>query len=181
MVSSRDCKPGALSRGRRKRGFISAECGRMLPGGGMTGILPVSGVGARISGQLLWAGRARRRISPVCCRAAPLAGRWPRRDGVLLRHRLRRRTTRRISRGRLRCRLSRWRRWRRRSLSGCRAGCHQSCQDQKKRFSLHGEQILPRYRCSPPAQNRLVFGLPALRIRFSVVAGQNAPAAISES
>jgi hypothetical protein len=27
-------------------------------------------------GQFLWAGRARRRISPVCHRAAPLAGRW---------------------------------------------------------------------------------------------------------
>ena len=71
-----------------------------------------------------------------------------RRDGALLRHRLRRRATRRIPRGRWRGRLSRWRRWRRRSLRGCRAGCHQSCQDQKKRLSLHGEQMLPRYRCS---------------------------------
>ena len=61
-----------------------------------------------------------------------------RRDGALLRHRLRRRATRRIPRGRWRGRLSRWRRWRRLSLRGCRAGCHQSCQDQKKRLSLHG-------------------------------------------
>jgi hypothetical protein len=68
----------------------------------------------------------------------------------LLRHRLRRRATRRIPRGCWRGRLSRWRRWRRRSLSGCRAGCHHGCQDQKKRFSLHGEQMLPRYRCSLP-------------------------------
>jgi hypothetical protein len=58
------------------------------------------------------------------------------------------RATRRIPRGRWRGRLSRWRRWRRRSLRGCRAGCHQSYQDQKKRLSLHGEQMLPRYRCS---------------------------------
>jgi hypothetical protein len=63
--------------------------------------------------------------------------------------------------------LSRWRRWRRRSLRGCRAGCHQSCQDQKKRLSLHGEQMLPRYRCSLLAEKPTgVFGLPALRIRF---------------
>jgi hypothetical protein len=74
-----------------------------------------------------------------------------RRDGALLRHRLRRRATRRIPRGRWRGRLSRWRRRRRRSLRGCRAGCHQSCQDQKKRLSLHGKQMLPRYRCSLPA------------------------------
>jgi hypothetical protein len=74
-----------------------------------------------------------------------------RRDGALLRYRLRRRATRRIPRGRWRGRLSRWRRWRRRSLSGRRAGRRQSCQDQKKRFSLHGEQMLPRYRCSLPA------------------------------
>jgi hypothetical protein len=67
-----------------------------------------------------------------------------RRDGALLRHRLRRRATRRIPRGRWRGRLSRRRRWRRRSLSGCRAGCHQGCHDQKKPFSLHGEQMLPR-------------------------------------
>lgn len=71
-----------------------------------------------------------------------------RRDGALLRHRLRRRATRRIPRGRWRGRLSRWRRRRRRSLRGCRAGCYQSCQDQKKRLSLHGEQMLPRHRCS---------------------------------
>jgi hypothetical protein len=71
-----------------------------------------------------------------------------RRAGALLRHRLRRRATRCIPRGRWRSRLSRWRRWRRRSLRACRAGCHQSCQDQKKRLSLHGEQMLPRYRCS---------------------------------
>ena len=71
-----------------------------------------------------------------------------RRDGALLRHRLRRRATRRIPGGRWWGRLSRWRRWRRRSLSACRAGRRQSCQDQKKRFSLHGEQMLPRYRCS---------------------------------
>jgi hypothetical protein len=77
----------------------------------------------------------------------------------LLRHRLRRRATRRISRGRWRGRLSRWRRWRMRSLSGCRAGSHQSCQDQKKRFSLHGEQMLPRYRCSLPAENRLAYSV----------------------
>ena len=89
-----------------------------------------------------------------------------RRDGALLRHRLRRRATRRIPRGRWRGRLSRWRRWRRRSLRGCRAGCHQSCQDQKKRFSLHGEQMLPRYRCSLLAEKPTgVFGLPAIRIR----------------
>jgi hypothetical protein len=85
----------------------------------------------------------------------------------LLRHRLRRRATLRIPRGRWRGRLSRWRRWRRRSLSGCRAGCHQSCQHQKKRFSLHGEQMLPRYRCSMLAEKPTgVFGLPVLRIRF---------------
>jgi ribosomal protein L35 len=82
-----------------------------------------------------------------------------RRDGALLRHRLRRRATRRIPRGRWRGRLSRRRRWRRRSLSGCRAGCHQSCQEQKKRFSLHGEQMLPRYRCSLPAGNRLAYSV----------------------
>jgi hypothetical protein len=90
-----------------------------------------------------------------------------RRDGALLRHRLRRRATRRIPRGRWRGRLSRWRRWRRRSLRGCRAGCHQSCQDQKKRLSLHGEQMLPRCRCSLLAEKPTgIFGLPALRIRF---------------
>jgi hypothetical protein len=72
-----------------------------------------------------------------------------RRDGALLRHRLRRCAT---PRGRWRGRLSRWRRWRRRSLSGCRAGRHHGCQDQKKRFSLHGEQMLPRYRCSLPVE-----------------------------
>jgi hypothetical protein len=84
-----------------------------------------------------------------------------RRDGALLRHRLRRRATRRISRGRWRGRLSRWRRWRRRSLSGCRAGRHQSCQDQK-RFSLHGEQMLPRCRCSLLVEKPTgVFGLPS--------------------
>src|SRR5450432_1156679 len=88
-----------------------------------------------------------------------------RRDGALLRHRLRRRATRRIPRGRWRGRLSRWRRRRRRSLRGCRAGCHQSCQDQKKRLSLHGEQMLPRCRCSLLAEKSTgVFGLPALRI-----------------
>ena len=37
---------------------------------------------ANFPGQLLWAGRARRRISPVCRRAAPLAGRWPRRPAA---------------------------------------------------------------------------------------------------
>jgi hypothetical protein len=37
---------------------------------------------------------------------------------------------------------------RQRSLRGCRAGCRQSCQDQKKHLSLHGEQMLPRHRCS---------------------------------
>jgi hypothetical protein len=58
-----------------------------------------------------------------------------------LRHRLRRRTTRRIPRGRWRDRLSRWRRWRRRSLRDCRAGCHQSCQDQMKRLSLQLDVI----------------------------------------
>jgi hypothetical protein len=71
-----------------------------------------------------------------------------RRDGALLLLRLRRRATRRIPRGRWRGRLSRWRSRRRRSLRGCRAGCHQRCQDQKKRLSLHGEQMLPRHRCS---------------------------------
>jgi hypothetical protein len=87
-----------------------------------------------------------------------------RRDGALLRHRLRRRATRR---GRWRGRLSRWRLWHRRSLSGCRAGCHQSCQDQKKRFSLHGEQMLPRYHCSLLVEKPTgVFGLPVLRIHF---------------
>jgi hypothetical protein len=91
-----------------------------------------------------------------------------RRDGALLRHRLRRRATRRISRGRWRGRLSRWRRRRRRSLRGCRAGCRQSCQDQKKRLSLHGEQMLPRHRCSILAEKTdwRIFGLPDLRIRF---------------
>jgi hypothetical protein len=74
----------------------------------------------------------------------------------LLRHRLRRRATRR---GRWRGRLSRWRLWHRRSLSGCRAGCHQSCQDQKKRFSLHGEQMLPRYHCSLLVRNRLAYSV----------------------
>ena len=156
-----------------------------LPGGGMTGILPVSGVGARISGSTPAGGQSTpsdlASLSPSGSARGSVVRGALRRDGALLRHRLRRRATRRIPRGRWRGRLSRWRRWRRRSLGGCRAGCHQSCQDQKKRFSLHGEQILPRYHCSPPARNRLVFGLPALRIRFSVVAGQNAPAAISES
>jgi hypothetical protein len=112
-----------------------------------------------------------------------------RRDGALLRHRLRRRATRRIPRGRWRGRLSRWRRRRWRSLSGCRAGCHQSCQDQKKRFSLHGEQMPPRYRCSPLAEKpTAVFGLLALRIHFrgsrplrQPPDPQNAPVAISES
>jgi hypothetical protein len=106
----------------------------------------------------------------------------------LLRHRLRRRATRRIPRGRWRGRLSRWRRWRRRSLRGCRAGCHQSCQDQKKRLSLHGEQMLPRYRCSLLAEKPTgVLGLPALRIRFprrppsNSLPSQNAPAANLES
>ena len=89
-----------------------------------------------------------------------------RRDGTLLRHRLRRRATRRIPRGRWRGHLSRWRRWRRRSLRGCRAGCHQSCQDQKKRLCFHGEQMLPRYCCSLRAEKPTgVFGLSALRIR----------------
>jgi hypothetical protein len=162
-----------------------------LPGGGMTGILPVSGVGARIF-RVNSCGRAEHAVgsrqfvaerlrSRVGCRGAL------RRDGALLRHRLRRRTTHRISRERWRCRLSRWRRWRRQSLSGCRAGCHQSCQDQKKRFSLHGEQMLPRYRCSPPAENRLAYSVyrpsgfvfpwwPA-----PPLSAQNAPAAISGS
>jgi hypothetical protein len=75
-----------------------------------------------------------------------------RRDGALLRHRLRRRATCRIPRGRWRDRLSRWRRWRRRSLRDCRAGCHQSCQDQMKRLSLHEKQMLPRHRCSMLAE-----------------------------
>jgi hypothetical protein len=66
----------------------------------------------------------------------------------LLRQRLRRRATRRIPRGRWRCRLSRGCGWCRRSLRGCRAGCHQSSQDQKKRLSLHGGQMRVRYRCS---------------------------------
>ena len=69
-------------------------------------------------------------------------------DGALLRHRLRRRATRRIPRGRLRGRLSRWCRWRGRIPSGCPARCHQSCRDHRKPFSLHEEQMLPRYRCS---------------------------------
>jgi hypothetical protein len=98
-----------------------------------------------------------------------------RRAGALLRHRLRRRATRCIPRGRWRSRLSRWRRWRRRSLRRCRARCHQSCQDQK-RLSLHGEQTLPRYRCSLLAEKPTgVFGLPALRISFSAVAGVGQP------
>jgi hypothetical protein len=92
-----------------------------------------------------------------------------RRDGALLRHRLRRRATRRIPRGRWRGRLSRWRRRRRRSLRGCRAGCHQSCQDQKKRLSLHGEQMLPRYRCSLLAGKPTgVFGLGKLLYRLGL-------------
>ena len=82
-----------------------------------------------------------------------------RRDGALFRHRLRRRATRRIPRGHWQGRLSRWRRRRRRSLGSCRAGCHKSCQDQKKRFSLHGEQMLPRYRCSPRAEKPLPYSV----------------------
>jgi hypothetical protein len=89
-----------------------------------------------------------------------------RRDSALLRHRLCRSATRRIPRGRWRGRLSRWRRWRTRSLSGCRAGCRQSCHDQKKRFSLHGEQMLPRFRCSRLAEKPTgVFALPAVMMR----------------
>jgi hypothetical protein len=109
-----------------------------------------------------------------------------RRDGALLRHRLRRRATRYIPSGRWRGRLSRWRRQRWRSLSCCRAGCHQSCQDQKKRFSLHEEQMPPRYRCSPLAgKPTAVFGRP-LRIRGGRPLRQppdpqNAAVAISES
>jgi hypothetical protein len=111
-----------------------------------------------------------------------------RRDGALLRHRLRRRATRRIPRGRWRGRLSRWRRRRRRSLCGCRAGCHQSCQDQKKRLSLHGEQMLPRRGCSILAEKTdSAFGLPGPQDSFSVVAAspdtlpsQNASAASPE-
>ena len=102
-------------------------------GGGMTGILPVSGVGARISGStpvggqntpsdlasLSPRGSARGSVAVVPCGAiVPCCG-----------HRLRRRATRCIPSGRWRGRLSRWRRWRRRSLSGCRAGCRQSCHD----------------------------------------------------
>jgi hypothetical protein len=78
-----------------------------LPGGGMTGILPVSGVGARISGS-----------TPVGRQSTPsdlaterlhsrVGGRgalWG--DGALLRQP----ATRRISRGRWPGRLSRWRR-----------------------------------------------------------------------
>jgi hypothetical protein len=108
-----------------------------------------------------------------------------RRDGALLRHRLRRRATRRIPRGRWRGRLSRWRRW---SLSGCRTGCQQSCHDQKKPFSLHGEQMLPRYRCSLLAEETTGgFALPGLRMRFrgsrawTASRPQNVPAAIMES
>jgi hypothetical protein len=67
-----------------------------------------------------------------------VVGRALRRDSALLRHRLRRRATRRIPCGRWWSCLCRWRRWRRWGLSDCRAGCRQSCQDQKKRFSLHG-------------------------------------------
>jgi len=110
-------------------------------------IYPSQALVRAFPGQLLWAGRARRRISPACRRATPLPGWWPWCPAArwcLVAASLRRRATRRISRGRWRGVLSRWRRWRRRSLSGCRAGRHQSCQDQKKRFSLHGEQMLPR-------------------------------------
>src|SRR5882762_3898266 len=32
------------------------------------------------------------------------------------------------------------------------AGCHQSCQDQMKRLSLHEKQMLPRHRCSMLAE-----------------------------
>jgi hypothetical protein len=111
-----------------------------------------------------------------------------RRDGALLRYRLRRRATRRIPRGRWRGRLSRWRRWRRRSLSGRRAGPRQSCHDQKKRFFLHGEQMLPRYRCSLLAGKRLAdsvyrpsgFGFRGSRA-WTASRPQNVPAAIMES
>jgi hypothetical protein len=82
-----------------------------------------------------------------------------------LRHRLRRRATRRIPRGRWRNRLRRWRRWRRRSLSGCRAGCHHSCQDQKS-ASLCIESKCFRGSVVPCRWEKAtgVFGLPALRI-----------------
>jgi hypothetical protein len=102
-----------------------------------------------------------------------------RRDSALLRHRLRRRATRRIPRGRWRGRLSRWRRWRRRSLSACRAGRRQSCQDQKKRFSLHGKQMLPRYRSSLLlAEKRLAYRSAGLQEQ--PLTAQNAPASFLE-
>ena len=82
-----------------------------------------------------------------------------RRDGALLRHRLRGHATRRIPRGCWRGCLSGWRHWRRRSLRGCGAGRHHNRQDQKKRFSLHRQQMLQCYRCSLPPTG--VFGLPA--------------------
>jgi hypothetical protein len=87
-----------------------------------------------------------------------------RRNGALFRHRLCRSATRRTSRGRWRGRLSRWRRLGRRSLSGCRAGCHQNCQDQKKRFSLHGEQMLPCCRCSLLGRNLLAYSVYRVRL-----------------
>ena len=164
----------------RHRGIV---CGRIVgsppgrPGGGMTGILPVSGVGARILGSTPVGGRsAIRRIyanlSPSGSARGSVAVSALRRDSALLRHRLRRRTARRIPRGRWRRCLSRWRHWRRRRLSGCRAGRHHNCQDQKKRFSLHTEQMLPCYRCSMLAEKPTgVFGLPALRIRFPPAPG----------
>jgi hypothetical protein len=102
-----------------------------------------------------------------------------RRDSALLRHRLRRRATRRIPGGRWWGRLSRWRRWRRRSLSACRAGRRQSCQDQKKRFSLHGKQMLPRYRSSLLlAEKRLAYRSAGLQEQ--PLTAQNAPASFLE-
>jgi hypothetical protein len=112
---------------------------------------------------------------------APIGGRGAlRRDSALLRHRLRGRATRRIARGRWwgwwGC-LSRWRHWRRRSLSGCRAGRHHNCQDQNKRFSLHREQMLQCYRCSLPlAETGWRIWSTGPQDSLSAVAGRRRPA-----
>jgi hypothetical protein len=76
-----------------------------------------------------------------------------------------------LTRGHWRGRLSRWCRRRRRSLRGCRAGCHQSCQDQKKRSSLHGEQMLPRHGYTG-GENRLAYSVYRPQDSFSAAAAR---------
>ena len=47
-----------------------------LPGGGIPAYCPSQALVREFPGQLLRAGRARRRISPICRRSAPVADRW---------------------------------------------------------------------------------------------------------